>query len=244
MRNLRFPANAMLINREIIGIANLEPFPFADFYEFPETEPFSLNFEQCGIKTNYFLDNMGFKMCIIYANLALLPLYFILLKMSYCAPKIKRLSNYVETYLFWNGTTRLYIELYQDFALNSSLSLYKVERDSSFEDVRLSNIYAFISFTLICAIPIVFFLPYYCFNKARWFDESFQSRYGELLDATSKKTRFATMAYPMIFLIRRLAFVASALFLDNYLIAQICIYIGMSMATIFLINLFDALETR
>ena len=44
MRNLHFPANAMLINKEIIGVAKLEFFDIAKFYEFPETEPFNLNF--------------------------------------------------------------------------------------------------------------------------------------------------------------------------------------------------------
>ena len=52
------------------------------------------------------------------------------------------------------------------------------------------------------------------------------------------------MLVPILFLIRRLAYVASALFLGNYLIAQICIQIGMSMATVFSINLFNSLETR
>ena len=122
--------------------------------------------------------------------------------------------------------------------------MYQIERDSPFEEVRLSNTYAIISFTLVCAIPIVFFLPFYCYNKSRWLEVGFQSRYGALLDGTSKKYRFASLLYPMVFLIRRLAFVASALFLGDYLIAQICVQIFMSMATIFSIHLFNTLDTR
>ena len=102
----------MLINKIILEIANFELFPIAELYEFPETEPFSLNFQECGIETNYFLNNMGFNMVIIYANLALVPLYLFLLLVSSYVPKIKRLSTYVGTYLFWNGTIQLYIEMY------------------------------------------------------------------------------------------------------------------------------------
>ena len=112
-------------------------------------------------------------MYIIWAHLALLPLYLVLLYLSYKAKFLKRLTNYIGTYLFWNGSIRLYIELYQDFAINSSLNMYKIERDSPFEDVRLSNTYAFISFTLVCAIPIVVFIPFYCCKKAKWLDMGF-----------------------------------------------------------------------
>ena len=51
-------------------------------------------------------------MLIIYANIILVPLYLIVLFVSKYAPKMKRLSNYMGTYLFWNGIIRLYIELY------------------------------------------------------------------------------------------------------------------------------------
>ena len=112
-------------------------------------------------------------MYIIWAHLALIPLYLVLLFLSYKAKFLKRLTNYIGTYLFWNGSIRLYIELYQDFAINSSLNMYKIERDSPFADVRLSNTYAFISFTLVCAIPIVIFIPFYCYNKAKWLNIGF-----------------------------------------------------------------------
>ena len=121
--------------------------------------------------------------------------------------------------------------------------MFKIERDSPFEGVRLSNTYAFISFMLVCAIPIIFFVPFYCYSKAIWHEVGFQIRYGALLDGTSKKYR-STLLYPMIFLIRRLAFVASALLLGDYLIAALCVQIVMSMATIFSINLFNILDTQ
>ena len=50
----------MYINEAIIRIANFELVTIDEVYELPETEPFSLSFENCGIETNYFLSNMGF----------------------------------------------------------------------------------------------------------------------------------------------------------------------------------------
>ena len=149
----------------------------------------------------------------------LVPIYLLLLYASVYATKLKRISNYIGTYLFWNGSIRMYIELYQDFTLNSSLNMHTLEYESPFEDVRNSNIYAFTTFALVCTIPLIFFLPHYCCKKSKWFDADFELRYGALLEGTDKKTRFATMLFPSIFLIRRLAFVASVLLLGEYLIA-------------------------
>ena len=102
----------MSINEIITSIANFGLISIDKVYQLPETDPFSLSFANCGYESNYFISNMGFQIYIIWAHLALVPLYLLLLYVSSYAPKIKRLSNYIGTYLFWNGTIRLYIELY------------------------------------------------------------------------------------------------------------------------------------
>ena len=48
MENIKFPANAMLINSVLIEIANFEVISSEDinkkYFYFPEVDPFSLNF--------------------------------------------------------------------------------------------------------------------------------------------------------------------------------------------------------
>ena len=112
MKLLKLPANAIFTNEVIIMIANFDIISVDKFYNLPEEEPYSLSFANCGYESTYFLSNMGFPIFIIYSHLILVPLYLILLYVSHYIPRIKWISNYLGTYLFWNGSIRLYIELY------------------------------------------------------------------------------------------------------------------------------------
>ena len=67
MEKLQLPANTMRINEIIIELSNFELVEIDAVYKFPETDPFSLSFVNCGIETNFFLSNMGFQMYIIWA---------------------------------------------------------------------------------------------------------------------------------------------------------------------------------
>ena len=118
MEGIKFPANAMLINNALIEIANFEVIPSEELnkklFYFPEVDSFSLNFQECGIDSLFFLLIIGFPLYIILGHIALLVIYYLLalLNLICCSPRIGKLINYLRKYLFWNGFIRLYMELY------------------------------------------------------------------------------------------------------------------------------------
>ena len=118
MEGIKYPANAMLINRVVMEISNFELLPSEEInnklFYFPEVDPFSINFEECGIDSTFFLIIMGFPLYIMLIQLSLIILYFILVLANRLL-KFKCLNkvlNYLKSYLFWNGSIRLYMELF------------------------------------------------------------------------------------------------------------------------------------
>ena len=69
----------MLINKALIEITNFEIYPSEEINNkilyFPETDPLSLNFQECGIESKYFLIIMGLQLYIMLGYFALLILY-------------------------------------------------------------------------------------------------------------------------------------------------------------------------
>ena len=82
MEGIKFPANAMLINKAFIEIANFEVIPSEEInswlFYFPEVDPYSLNFEECGIDSLFFLPLMGFSLYIMLFHFTLVIVYFAL----------------------------------------------------------------------------------------------------------------------------------------------------------------------
>ena len=118
MEGIKFPANVMLINKALIDISEFEVISSEDInkklFYFPEVDPFTLNFSECGIDSLFFLMIMGFPLYVIVAHFALMIIYFILalanrfIKSRY----LSKIVNYLKSYLFWKGFLRLYMELY------------------------------------------------------------------------------------------------------------------------------------
>ena len=82
IEGIKFPANAKLINQALREIANFEVIPSEKInnklFYFPEVDPFSLNFSDCGIESKFFILLMGFPLYIMLGHFALLALYFVL----------------------------------------------------------------------------------------------------------------------------------------------------------------------
>ena len=82
MESIKFPANVMTVNKEVLAIANFELIPSGDindeFFELPEEDPYSFRFQECGIDSKLFIVNIGFPFYIILAHIALILVYFLL----------------------------------------------------------------------------------------------------------------------------------------------------------------------
>ena len=142
MDNVRLPANAMTFTQIIIEITSFEVIPTGDITSeiisyLPEEEPYSLNFQMCGIESLLFVLNAGFPLYVIHAYIALVVVYILLTlakKIFKC--KCKCLTKMVEclgSYLLWNSLIRLYMELYQDLSLISALNMHQVTWQSPFD---------------------------------------------------------------------------------------------------------------
>ena len=90
---LKFPATAMIITKEMVKIATFDLIPTEWISEllwyFPEQEAFSLNFEQSGIESILFLQNAGLILYLVLFNI----LCFVT-----CSNKM-RISMYLRRYL-------------------------------------------------------------------------------------------------------------------------------------------------
>ena len=121
----------MTITKEMIKIAQFDLLPTDWLTEmlweyFPESDPFSLNFETVGYEAKLSLENIGLTFYIVLLNVLLGILHFILRPLRHCSGCLEKLTNRMENYLYFNGTIRLYMEIFFDICLTSSLNLYTV----------------------------------------------------------------------------------------------------------------------
>ena len=112
----KFPANASSMLGKMIEFAEFDLIPteYLDelMYYWPESDPFSANFESVGIETTFFLENIGFAIWMANFNILLILFHAAIYKIkckSRCCQKIKEKLSF---YLYWNGLIRLYMELF------------------------------------------------------------------------------------------------------------------------------------
>ena len=123
-------------------------------YTLPEMDPLNLNFEACGIETLFFATNIGSSIWLTYINLfiAILSLAFYTVECVW-----KRLGN---SY-YWNGLIRIFMSVYQDFAMLAFLNLYKVEWRSGWTSQTYSYVISVISSVLVITLPPLFVVLLY-----------------------------------------------------------------------------------
>ena len=66
---LKFPANAMTVIEQMVKLATFDLIPTEsiddEIYDWPDEEPYSVNFESAGVESKLFLSNIGFAMYLI-----------------------------------------------------------------------------------------------------------------------------------------------------------------------------------
>lgn len=136
--------------------------PEDEIYYLPEAEPLNINFESAGIESKLFTSNIGSAMfiTIAYATGAILSLVFY---------KNKRVWIKIRKVIYWNGILRLFLELYQDLALQSYLNIMTAEWDSVYPSVQYSNYLSVFVISLVVALPVYCALiAFRC--RSRWND--------------------------------------------------------------------------
>lgn len=126
----------------------------------------------------------------------------------------------------FNGTfLRLALEAGLSLTLASIYNVYiitcvgfeKMETQLPFFWLNLVSLAVMLTVTVVAPI---FFVAFYLCNNHKWEDEHFETRWGAVLEGL-KKDKKSSLIYPVFFLIRRVIFVVSAVYLRHFLLFQI-----------------------
>ena len=113
---------------------------------------------------------------MVYGHFLLFILYILFIK-------CKRINAKLGKYIFWNGSIRLYIEVYFEISLLSLLNINHIENNeyfTDFESSSYSNILSIIYASTIVSIP-VFLMMFIWFKMSKWQDKIFQMKYGSFI---------------------------------------------------------------
>ena len=118
----------------MIEIATFELIPtdelFDEMFYFSEMDPFSVNFESCGVESLLFLKNIGFMLIMILLHVLLVILQVCFHFFRNCCKFIKKVDQKLKKYLFWNGLQRFYMEIFFEIALLSALNIHQANWDT------------------------------------------------------------------------------------------------------------------
>ena len=116
---------------------------------------------------------------MLYANLLLMLSYYFLFK-------CKKIQSKLGTYLYWNGTIRLFFEIFYEIFLLTVLNLHSSDWDRVFKSKVYSNVLSVIFVVSFVAIPI-FLVIFSCVKRKAWNNDNFEAKYGAFLDGTKTK---------------------------------------------------------
>ena len=131
----------------------------------PEATPFSFNFQQAGYDSHLLLINGSsfflicmLQVCIFVVWLAMMPLR---------CQSLQNIRLKLKNYLFWSGTSRIFVESYADFSLFAILNVaFKGWPESDdVNSVVVSSYLSIIVLVFCIAVPLVVAASYACFGK-------------------------------------------------------------------------------
>ena len=162
---LLFPANSMMVIESMLQIANFDVVPTEDIdmmiHYWPESEPYSVNYEMAGIESIFFLANIGFVMYLIYIHVFLAIVHASIHKLRNKSRCIERLHTKIGSYFYWEGYNRFYMEIFLNVAFLSILSLHTADWASQFLSVKFSNALSVVFIVIICGTLIVYITGYF-----------------------------------------------------------------------------------
>lgn len=179
------------------------------------------NLVEAGFESDNMIVNLG-TMFLVFAFMLTVPCCLI------CIRPCRRMSSWLDknykstaTSMYGNVWIRYAMEGCIDIAICAVLNL-KIRMLDSEDGLRwdttfycLNNAALFVLLFAVAAFPI-WALWFYCKNFDKWEDETFEERYGAAYEGL-KKDRRATLAYPLIFMLRRFALVLTVIQFKEHL---------------------------
>ena len=124
---LKFPPAAMTITKSMIQLTSFDLIPtdwiLELFWYFPEDDSFSLNFETAGMESKLLLKNIGLIMYLIFLNIFYALLHCMIRPLRNSGSCLKKTSEKMESYLYFKGSMRFFMEVFFDVCLVASLNI-------------------------------------------------------------------------------------------------------------------------
>ena len=155
----------MMVIEPMLEIANFDVIPTEDIdmmiHYWPESEPFSVNYEMAGTESIFFLANIGFVMYLIYIHVFLVIVHASIHKLRNKSRCIERLHTKIGSYFYWEGYNRFYMEIFLNVTFLSIFSLQTADWASQFLSVKFSNALSVVFIVIICGTLIVYITGYF-----------------------------------------------------------------------------------
>jgi len=240
-----FPSYTSSAIGEVVEISSFEVIPLGDLLTLVFGEPEGdgdeaiPDFYDNGYESYYIIINLG-GLAVIFVMTITIPLLIILFlsplksRSKYAQNKIKTMTNAMHG----NMMIRYVIEAGLDISISVSLQLYYADLNgglfgsSSAFDVTNSLMTVIFGPVVLIGIVVLGFFYVKTFN--RWSDEDYDNKYGAVFEGLRKDTK-AALFYPLIFMVRRIAFSIVAIFTLEHLFLQIwCLFIFSTLQLVFL----------
>ena len=130
------------------------------------------------------------------------------------------------TYLYFRGILRLFVELFFELMLISSLSLHTVIWNTPFISERFSSALS-ITCTVLVIVGPLYLIVLLCKLPSKWSNQHFMDKYGVIFDDFDPKKmenkERALLVWPIVFFLRRVVFVLLVLITKDFLWMQLAV---------------------
>ena len=214
----KFPANAGFLLVFLIDIATFDMLPEEVpefFFDFPQSKPYNMAFEETRYGSMYAIENLG--TCFMLINVYLIQC--VIWAICYCFKGNSKCANRTYTrytkMLFWGSIMRLFFEGYLEICLSVFVSLTDLEWEGKNYSVIFNNIFSLITSFILAGLPIFIAVFYPC-HLDKLDEEEFTEKYGNIYEglvlSKSKEKRLIALFYPFWFVTRRLIFTMVCIF--------------------------------
>jgi hypothetical protein len=166
-------------------------------------------------------------MCLIFVKLFLFLVLsaYKKLKPEANVPFIKKWKNSI-----LNDFISLFLEGYFEFLISCFMNIRLPLKTVNGEIVGLASSYMVLGLCILLPLTVIYHLR--GDNYVKFYEEEFQAKWGSLFDRIRKFKWFYAM-YNLVFMVRRIIFVAVVFYLDNL--------VSMQLLTVIFMNLFSML---
>lgn len=150
---------------------------------------------------------------IILANLAIIILHAIIYLFGKVSIRLKKLAAKIKSKIYWNVILRICIEGYFDFSITAPLNLGNLMWNTPSD--YFSSICSMVATATVLLFPFIVVGILYRYRK-KLTEKEFHDKFGSIMEGIDPNNKIAAFTFTVFFCLRRLAFAAVLLYLQNY----------------------------